>query len=198
MDGFKRRREQKKKDILQAAMDLFMTYGIQKVSVAEIASKANVSQVTIYNYFGNKHNLVEETFAYALDKIWSDYEKILDSDLPFIEKIKSTMFFKIQSAHNVHPDTLIYFTKKYTSGAPYFETIMREKIMPRVIALIDEGKREGYVDPDLSNESILIFIQMFKEYLQKEEVYPHVQKLTEDLTKLFFYGLVGRKDNLVS
>jgi hypothetical protein len=68
---------------------------------------------------------------------------------------------------------------------------------PRLIALIDEGKREGYVDPDLSNESILIFLQMFKENIQKEEVYPHLQKLTEDLTKLFFYGLVGRKDHLI-
>lgn len=197
MDGFQRRREQKKEDILRSAIDLFLTYGIQKVSVAEIASKANVSQVTIYNYFGSKHNLVEEMLVYYLDKIWSDYEMMLCSDLPFIEKIKKVMFNKIDSANRVHPDTFTHFMKKYAAGVPYLEKMIQEKIIPRLIDLIDEGKREGYIDPDLSNESVLMFVQMFKDYMQKEETYPHIQKLTGDLTKLFFYGLVGSKHNLI-
>lgn len=196
MDGFQRRREQKKEDILRSAIDLFLTYGIQKVSVAEIASKANVSQVTIYNYFGSKHNLVEEMLVYYLDKMWSDYEMMLCSDLPFIEKIKKVMFNKIDSANRVHPDTFTHFMKKYAAGVPYLEKMIQEKIIPRLIDLIDEGKREGYIDPDLSNESVLMFVQMFKDYMQKEETYPHIQKLTGDLTKLFFYGLVGSKHNL--
>lgn len=197
MDGFERRREQKKKDILQAAMDLFMTYGPEKVSIAEIASKANVSQVTIYNYFGNKHNLIEEMIVYSLHHIWSDYETLFDSDLPFIEKVRKSMFHKIQSATAIHPDAFVQFIKKYNAGVPVLETFMQEKIMPKMMALIEEGKRDGYVDPDLSDEAVLMFIQMFREFMQKEEVYPHLQKITGDLTKLFFYGLVGRKDNLV-
>lgn len=197
MDGFERRREQKKKDILQAAMDLFMTYGPEKVSIAEIASKANVSQVTIYNYFGNKHNLIEEMIVYSLRQIWSEYETLFDSDLPFIEKVRKSMFHKIQSATAIHPDAFVQFIKKYNAGVPVLETFMQEKIMPKMMALIEEGKRDGYVDPDLSDEAVLMFIQMFREFMQKEEVYPHLQRMTGDLTKLFFYGLVGRKDNLV-
>ena len=197
MDGFERRREQKKKAILQAAMDLFMAHGTQKVSVAEIADKANVSQVTIYNYFGNKHNLVEEAIVYCIHQIWSEYEALFDSDLPFIDKIRNAMFFKIRSTTNIHPDTFAAFLQKYASGNAFLETFLQEKMMPRMVALIEDGKREGYVDPKLSNESILMFFQMFKEYMQKEEVYPHLQRMTEDLTKLFFYGLVGQKDNLL-
>lgn len=196
MDGYQRRREQKKKDILRTAVDLFLTYGIQKVSIAEIASQANVSQVTIYNYFGSKHNLVEEMLVYYLDQLWSEYEKMLSSDLPFIEKIKNMMFTKIDSANQVHPDAFTHFMKKYAAGVPYLEKMMQERILPRLITLIDEGRQEGYVDPGLSNESVLVFIQMFKDYMQKEEAFPHLQKLTGDLTRLFFYGLVGSKHNL--
>ena len=58
MDGFEKRREQKKKDILKAALSLFQQYGVQKVTISEIAKKANVSQVTIYNYFESKDNLL--------------------------------------------------------------------------------------------------------------------------------------------
>lgn len=197
MDGYQRRTEQKKKDILRTAVDLFLTYGIQKVSVAEIASKANVSQVTIYNYFGSKQNLVEEMLVYYLDQVWSEYEKMFCSDLPFIEKIKNIMFNKIDSANKVHPDTFTHFMKTYAAGVPYLEQIMQEKIMPQFLALIDEGKREGFVDPGLSNESVLVFVQMFRDYMQKEEAFPHLQKLTGDLTKLFFYGLIGSKHNLI-
>ncbi|OUS75610.1 TetR family transcriptional regulator [Paenibacillus sp. MY03] len=195
MDGYQKRRDQKKKDILRSAVDLFLTYGIQKVSIAEIASKANVSQVTIYNYFGSKHNLVEEMLVFYLDQIWSEYEKMLTNDMPFIEKIKSVMFAKIDSANNVHPDTFTHFMKKYATGVPYLEKMMQEKIMPGLMTLIEEGKQQGYVDPGLSNESILVFIQMFKDYMQKEEAFPHLQKMTGDLNKLFFYGLVGSKHN---
>ncbi|MFS0726486.1 TetR/AcrR family transcriptional regulator [Paenibacillus sp. 1P07SE] len=195
MDGYQKRREQKKKDILHSAVDLFLTYGIQKVSIAEIASQANVSQVTIYNYFGSKHNLVEEMLVYFLDQIWSVYEEMLVSDMPFIDKIKGIMFTKIDNANGVHPDTFTHFMKKYATDFPYLEKLMQEKIMPSLMALIEEGKQEGYVDPSLSNESALVFIQMFKDYMQKEEAFPHLQKMTRDLTKLFFYGLVGSKHN---
>ena len=53
-NGFERRKERKKTDILQASLNLFIKYGTKKVAISEIAQKAQVSQVTIYNYFENK------------------------------------------------------------------------------------------------------------------------------------------------
>lgn len=50
MNGFERRKERKKESIRQAAMQLFMEHGMRKVSIGEIADKAGVSQVTIYNF----------------------------------------------------------------------------------------------------------------------------------------------------
>ena len=51
MNGFEKRRLKKKNSILIAALTLFKQYGYRKVTVAEIADKASVSQVSIYNYF---------------------------------------------------------------------------------------------------------------------------------------------------
>lgn len=68
MDGFEKRREQKKRNILEAALALFMEYGIQRVSITEIAKKANVSQVTIYTYFESKENLVRLVFKFYVDQ----------------------------------------------------------------------------------------------------------------------------------
>ncbi len=49
MNGFEKRKERKKDSIRQAALELFRSLGFRKVSIAEIARKAGVSQVTIYN-----------------------------------------------------------------------------------------------------------------------------------------------------
>ena len=44
----------KKEDILKAAKELFSMYGYKKVSMNEIAEKANVTKKTIYSYFKDK------------------------------------------------------------------------------------------------------------------------------------------------
>ena len=195
MDGFQRRREQKTKNILEAALALFMEYGVQKISISEIAKKANVSQVTIYNYFESKHNLVHEVFLYYLDKASDEFEQILYSNMPFPEKIKQFMFSKKEEAKQIHEDFYQYIMMEYSSSADNFEKLNVEKALPRFIDLFNQGKAEGYVDPNLSNEAMIFFIQALNQYLQREEVYQKVLPLTEDIMKIFFYGIVGKREN---
>lgn len=194
MDGFERRREQKKKDILQAALSLFLKYGVQKVSVVEIAKEAAVSQVTIYNYFESKDNLVHEVIIFYTDTVWQKYyEEIFESDLSFSEKITKIIFEKKETAEEIHPDFYQYFMKEYANGISYMEKLYTEQVLPKFIELFNEGKAEGLVDPTLSNEAIIFYIQMFKEYFQREDAYEKALPITEDLTKLFFYGIAGNK-----
>ena len=47
MDGFERRKEQKKESIRRAALELFQNYGFKKVSVNDIAERAGVSQIEL-------------------------------------------------------------------------------------------------------------------------------------------------------
>lgn len=193
MNGFQKRREQKKRNILRAALDLFMEYGVQKVSIAEIANKANVSQVTIYNYFESKHNLINQAIIYYIDQEWMGYERLLHSDKPFPEKIKQIIFNKKETARQIHDDFYQYFMQEYSEGNNYMERLYEEKALPRFIELFNEGKKEGFIDPDLSNEAIVFYIEMMKEYMQREDVYPKILPMTEDLTKILFYGIVGEK-----
>lgn len=55
-------RERKKQEtrfaIFRAAMELFVAKGFDQVSVAQVAEAANVSKVTVFNYFPTKEDLV--------------------------------------------------------------------------------------------------------------------------------------------
>ncbi|MDX5475562.1 MAG: TetR/AcrR family transcriptional regulator [Bacillaceae bacterium] len=195
MDGFQKRREQKKVNILKGALALFMEYGIQKVSIAEIAKKANVSQVTIYNYFESKHNLVHEVFTYYINKVSEEFESLMKSDIPFPEKVKQIIFNKKEAANSIHEELYQYFMKEYNEDVNYLEKIYIQRIFPLIVQLLDEGKEQGYVDPDLSTEAVMFYFQMMKEYMQREDIYTKILPLTEDITKILFYGISGKREN---
>src|SRR5690625_1864846 len=94
MNGFERRKEMKKTNILDTALRLFLDEGVRSVSVAEIARQAEVSQVTIYNYFESKDNLIEEVIKYYLQQVWDEYIDIFEKDISFPDKVKKIIFDK--------------------------------------------------------------------------------------------------------
>src|SRR5690625_4257565 len=193
MDGFQRRKRHTQRKILEAALLLFMQYGTQKVDVSEIAKAANVSQVTIYNYFESINNLVHEVIAYYLEKTWAEYEELFEKPIPFPEKVEQMIFRKTREASNLSEKFFDEFMSEFSSGSNDIEKFQEEVIMPRFIELLDEVKQQGYIDPNISHEALLIYIQIFREYMMKPDVSYDELRQTEDLTKLFFYGLVGEQ-----
>lgn len=192
MDGFQRRRELKKKGILEAALELFMEHGVQKVSISEIAKKADVSQVTIYNYFGSKDQLAYDTVIYYTDKVWSQYkEEIFHSSMSYLEKMKNIVFNKKQTATKIHEEFYSYIMQVYAID-DYFKRLYEEEVIPKTIELLDEGKKLGYVDESLSNEVILLYLQMYREFFQKEGA-EKVLPYTDEFIKLFLYGISGEQ-----
>ncbi|HEY4601842.1 MAG TPA: TetR/AcrR family transcriptional regulator [Cerasibacillus sp.] len=195
MNGFERRRERKKKDILEATLELFMKHGVRKVSIAEIADRASVSQVTIYNYFGSKDQLIYEVIIYYVDKIWGEYDRLFKSKMPFPDKIKRIIFDKKQVANQISGEFLEYIMEEYSAGSNYIEKVYQEKALPQFMELFEVGKAQGYIDQSISNEAILLYIKMFKEYMQQEDVIQNILPITEDFTKLFFFGIAGKSED---
>ncbi|RCW62737.1 TetR/AcrR family transcriptional regulator [Saliterribacillus persicus] len=192
MDGFKKRTEMKKQTILQAALTLFLKHGLQKVSIAMIANEANVSQVTIYNYYESKDNLIHKVIHFYIDKTYQDYEALLESDLDFPDKINQIIFNKTEVSQEIHEELYSYLMKDL-NDSNYLDRIYQEKGLPYFKKLIDEGKNAGYIDPALSEHAIMYFIQILKDSMQKEAVYESILPLTEDIMNIFFYGIMGKR-----
>ncbi|SDZ64691.1 DNA-binding transcriptional regulator, AcrR family [Evansella caseinilytica] len=196
MDGYQVRTEKKKESIRKAALELFTNLGIDKVSQAEIAKKANVSPVTIYNHFGTKDELVFDVISGYIEEEWKNrMETCQRKDISFHKKIEKLIFDTADSS-NINPEFLDTIVHGYPALAKRINEIYNE-YMPRVIAFLEAGKQSGYVDPDLSAESILVYLQLLGKVaneLQFTDDQVKNSKLAKDMAKMFFYGLLRNPD----
>ena len=64
----------KEEQIIQAARELFTVYGYKRVSMDEIAKKANVTKRTVYSYFKSKEDLLK----YFIDEEIRTMKKIVE------------------------------------------------------------------------------------------------------------------------
>lgn len=194
MNGFEKRRLKKKNSILIAALNLFKQYGYKRVTVAEIAEKASVSQVSIYNYFESKENLKHELLMKLIDEYYLEIKNILerqDSMIVKLEKLlrsmidaakKSSMQFLLESASDILVNE--YISKK------------RNKIKNLIINFVEQGKKEGIIDDSVSTEAIAIFIEIFQDYFNNNTTaiakFDNDPELLMEVHSLFLKGLVSK------
>lgn len=68
MVGNVKRKEKKKKKIIQAAADIFAQKGYSGAAVSDIATQADVGKGTIYEYFDSKEDLFFAVFKWYSEK----------------------------------------------------------------------------------------------------------------------------------
>jgi len=175
VDGFERKKEQSKKAIIEASLELFRLHGFKKVSISEIARAADVSQVTIYNHFGSKDGLVREVVKALLRKVMDRAWEVIREDKPFPEKLETIVFDKAKIASDYHGELMQAAARNDPELREWIEAFWREDVTKGTLEL--EILRRGvFASPDLMTD--------IKPEL---EVY-------RQLNYLFIYGLVGKRD----
>ena len=198
MDGFERRKEQKKDDIRKAALDLFMQYGFKKVSIHDISGKANVSPVTIYNHFGSKDNLVRDVIKKRLTQMLDTYQAVIDGEGSFPAKLKQIVFDKVEIASQFRGELASVFFSSDPEMQKFQNDVVMERSRRMTAQLFDEGKREGYVGRDMSDETLIIYLEILRNGIaantrlyEDNESYP---RLVRELNELILFGLVDTSD----
>jgi hypothetical protein len=76
--------------------------------------------------------------------------------------------------------------------------LLERQLYDMWLGFFDEGKREGYIKPDLSNEAILFYIEMFQVFAYaRPDLYARFQsepQLLNDTWRLFLYGLMDEEE----
>ena len=199
MTGRKKRAEKNRSSIIRAATELFLLQGIKKVSVSDVAHKAGVTSATVYNQFGSKDALLREVIIDWFTMTLEEYKQVLHSEMPFEEKLQEVMSFKSDLAGKMHGEFLMAATSDIDPQTKdFFEKEYMVELIRCVNDFYTEGKEQGYINPELSTETILRYTEIIRRGLQAEAEMTtdpeNTSKLLHELTPIFLYGIMGRQE----
>ncbi|WP_282034060.1 TetR/AcrR family transcriptional regulator [Metabacillus indicus] len=198
MDGFKARTDKKRDLIIQSALLLFNVLSPSKVSIREIAAKAQVSVVTIYNYFGSKEGLMLEVVRSVLATQLRLAEEITQSNDPADKKIARLVFTKTELLSQFHPDFI-----SFIMNDPSMTKLIEEEFLSRTYELIKDfihqAKSEGAFSKELPDEMIMKVIELYRKDISSENSIlfssQEEMKSHETILKILLYGIAGYKNH---
>jgi AcrR family transcriptional regulator len=195
LNGYERRKEQKKLDIKKAAFTLFQQQGVKDIKIEDIAKEAGVSQVTIYNHFGSKEALFREVIKDYTIEQYEFHKELFDKDISFLEKMKTSILHKTKQVANIHPEVIREMMLVDEELRAYLTEFQSSHAIPMIMQLIKDAQKTGEINPDLSEQSIMVYIQLFNnDMLISLITGENGKKLASDIFQMFFYGLSQPKE----
>ena len=83
---------ERRRRVLDAALETFWRYGFRKTSMDEVARVADISRQGLYFYFGNKEDLFRETMRKSMeDALAAVSMRLADTDAPIQDRLAGAM-----------------------------------------------------------------------------------------------------------
>jgi AcrR family transcriptional regulator len=168
------------------------------VRVADIARDAGVSPVTVYAYFGGKAALVHEVYRRSLAERIAQYEQALQSDEDYPERLQSFLDLKARGARDQGGWIPSALHRRYPDIASDLHSMRRSAFLRVSRGFLEEGRREGYVNPRVSDEVVLLAIDLIQAGLDHRpdvgELLADDSAIAEELSNLLLHGLLIEAD----
>jgi len=195
MNGFEKRAHGIKIKIMTTTLRMLGDKEAKQLRIADIAKEANVSQVTIYNYFGSKEALLRETFIRYVNEAVEAFEAYLNEEHSLKEKIARILQLEKTTYKELPPARL----KELIDGDPeiarYVEELSRDKSIPLTLRILEEGKQSGEIAEDVSVEAVVAFLSLYmnqyEALLDMAQKSGDTDKFLEGMVNFFFYGISG-------
>jgi len=139
--------EERKKDILDAALYCFLNFGYGKTSMDDVAKKAGISRPLIYLKFKNKEDLLLGLFDHITEGPMLEAEEIVKSSLPKREKLlKMVEVLKIGPWSKISgcPMSQEFFNSCCDMDEKHFEKYEKQKLKLLTEILGDKGEAEVF------------------------------------------------------
>lgn len=198
MNGYEKRTQEKKYQVLEATFHLMNTNaGIENLTMDEIAKNSNVGKTSIFKYFGSKENLIHEVFKYFINKIGETAREIMADNRPFEETLIAMSQNKINHLEKINKqfylDLMDFFTVKNDAGLSLIMQQYANESFSLMLDLFHRGRKEGKVDLKYSDEFLLIYFQALVEGISSPHIYQRILPYTAQWTELLIKGIAPSK-----
>lgn len=188
--------EVRRRQILDAAIDLFYEYGYQKASLRDISRKVEITQAAIYYHFQNKeeilHAIIDE-FSTRLDE---SLRACLSQEKDPIEKFRETIVTHLSFIETDHRSIKILIEdKRFLGDELGLKVRKREKSFYDLYkAYLQEMQDAGLLrEIDLTTATFGVFGQInWLYHWYRPEKNPDISPMAESIIQMIFFGLLKK------
>jgi len=199
--GISERREREKverrRTILDCAKELILAEGVQRVSMEDIARKAELSKATVYLYFSSKDVLFNEICEEAAQVFLGHLKPFFETGLTGINALRYFWRGYVELFGNFDEMIIVFQVRNFMNpGQPIVSLGEQNKshhvetILEAMKNLIDQCKAEGVFDPNLDSAlATRLLLSMFSIIIENASRMPlecrKPQIIIEEMKNIF-------------
>lgn len=155
--------EEKRKALLEIALDEFANNDYNTASVSKIVEKAGIAKGSVYQYFEDKQDLFLYLLDYANQEMLSAIQGTPppDSNADFFETLRWQMSVTVQAAMK-YPVHSKLARRAYSSPLPFHDAILEKakKIRQEHFqAMVARAQASGQLNPGLDPAVVTVMVQ---------------------------------------
>jgi len=190
-----KKKDLRRKQIIQAAIEVFGNHNFKNACISEIAQKANIAEGTIYQYFKNKEDLFFSIPAEMIEEFCEELDLHLQGIHDSFNKLSKFVWiylyhFKTNPAYTRSLMLEMRVSKNFSKSKTHEKVAW---IYGRVNEIIKEGQEEGLIRKDVNGQTIGEMLLGTLEYrltrwLLKDEQFDLMENYGE-ICELIFNGI---------
>lgn len=186
----------KKQQIERKAKELFWKHGFKKVTIEEICKKAIVSRKTFYTFYENKSALVIFLLEQIIEEMMTEYKRIINSELPFSEKIEQMLTLKYESSKSFSMEFVDDFFHPDAEDILAIYTKITQELMSMIHSFFIDAQKNNEINPDLDIKFVMLMMQKMLDITSQPDVmklFPDTETMTRQISQFVIYGIMPTK-----
>jgi hypothetical protein len=141
---------------------------------------------------------VREIIKILLESILEKHLAIIKGEGTFMEKLELIILDKLEMLNHYHGELVWTMFQCNPKIQQIAGAMLRQELGRLTLDLFNQGKREGYVKPELPEEAILAYEEILRRGIIASSGLGDLEqtvklKLMRELVGLFLYGLVEKQ-----
>ena len=191
----KKKRDVRRQEIINAAIDIFYEYGYHKASMRDIARRIGVTQASLYYHFRNKEEICYTIVSKTSNELLLTLRSILKHNKDPVEKLKDIIMGQTLMMKTRQKEVKILIEDKKFLSAELSKLIKDQEKMTFDIfkSNMEDLRRQGKVrDFDLTTATFGIFGMinwLYHWYRPNGKL--SLEELADHSINILFYGLLS-------
>lgn len=184
--------EEKEKELIQKAGDIFLKYGLKSVTMDDMARKLSISKKTLYKYVNDKADLVKKVMTCFREQDECDMHHICNNAENAIDEVYEVSVKVVEMLTDIHPSIFYDLEKYYPEAWAVVNDHKGEFVRNCIQENLDKGKEEGLYRADLNTDIIAKIYTIRMDEIFKDELFPTSEYNRAELyLELFRYHIRG-------